>query len=147
MKAGSLKSPALYFLTALWLGSVIFGMSMLWDYANRPGPEGHPPAHWPLLTKLKFKEGTPTLVMFAHPRCPCSRASLEELTRIHAAVGSNLAINVVFYHPRKFGPDWSKTVLWEMAKAIPGSHVTVDADMEEIGRFRPQTSGHFIPGE
>jgi hypothetical protein len=45
-------------------------------YECRPGRAARPPARYP-------EDGAlPRLLLFLHPRCPCSRATLEELSRI-----------------------------------------------------------------
>ena len=66
-------------LVLIWLLVVGAGMAMLTRYDNTPGLSGQPPKQWPEESGLPRPDGTSTLVMFGHPRCPCTRASLEEL--------------------------------------------------------------------
>lgn len=45
-------------------------------YESTPGRSARPPAHYPGAGSL------PRLLLFLHPRCPCSRATLHELARL-----------------------------------------------------------------
>src|SRR5215467_4910724 len=69
---------------ALWISLVGFGMSVLWRYSNTPGQAATPPGDWPAGVPVQPAKGRSTLVMFAHPHCPCSRASIGELAIIMA---------------------------------------------------------------
>src|SRR4051812_18830224 len=73
-------------LWALWLAVLIGGAGGLWSYANRPGIQADAPLRWPGASAIRPEPGRPTLLVFAHPRCPCTRASIEELSRLLARV-------------------------------------------------------------
>src|SRR5262245_2672749 len=60
---------------ALWLGSAGTGLLWLMAYDNTPGAGADAPDRWPASTALTRDPETPTLVMLAHPRCDCTRAS------------------------------------------------------------------------
>lgn len=126
---------------SIWVTAIAIGFITLWDYSNRPGPEGKAPVLWPASSKLKFDNSKDKLVMFAHPQCPCSNASLEELAKLKAMTLDKLSIDVVFYHPPTFSIDWVKDVLWQKAKKIPDVTTWIDSRKYEIGLFHPQTSG------
>src|SRR5204863_7423488 len=68
----------------LWLSAVGFGLNMLWHYENVPGIAVTAPANWPASSQIKPTPGHATLVMFAHPHCPCTRASVGELALLMA---------------------------------------------------------------
>src|SRR5207245_4266478 len=67
-----------------WLSGVCYGMALLWAYASTPGAAGQPPERWPSASRVSPRPGTATLVLLAHPRCPGTRSSLEELGHIMA---------------------------------------------------------------
>ena len=52
--------------------------------------------------------------------------------------------HVLLLRPTGFDNDWSKTDLWESARAIPGVRAMLDEDSREAGRFRVVTSGHTL---
>src|SRR5207244_3157993 len=43
-------------------------------------PTIRPPANWPANSLVRLDASRPTLVMSLHPHCPCSRASVRELS-------------------------------------------------------------------
>ncbi len=85
-----------------------------------------------------------TLVMIAHPRCPCTRATLGELARLMAKAQGRLKTYVLFIRPEGSPVDWEKTDLWAEASAIPGVTVLVDDQGAEAERFQAATSGQNL---
>src|SRR5437016_4114966 len=63
----------------LWAISVGGGIVMLWRYASTPGLTATPPSSWPVESAIARTPGRATVVMMAHPHCPCTRASIAEL--------------------------------------------------------------------
>ena len=82
--------------------------------------------------------------MFAHPHCPCTRASVGELARLLTGLNGKLAAQVWFVQPAGTGPDWTNTDLWASAAAIPGVTVHGDAAGLEAQRFGAGTSGQTV---
>jgi hypothetical protein len=82
-KAGSLALPIVFIL---WLSIACVGMAALWLYSITAGKEGATPGRWPASSSLQRTPGASTLVMFVHPRCPCSHASTSELAVLLAPV-------------------------------------------------------------
>lgn len=88
-----------FFFGAAWLLLAGFGFSSLWSYASAPGVAASAPTSWPLGTCVARDPDRATLVMLAHPRCPCTRASLRELDLLMAQCAGELSAHVVFYRP------------------------------------------------
>jgi hypothetical protein len=131
-------------LVAVWLLAATAGLLLLADYSAKPGARGWPPQHWPVGVSLTRQKEKPTLVMFLHPRCPCSRASLSELTRLADDQPDRFAIEVVFVQPAGVGEDWSKSDLWDRAVANRNLQVVLDPGGELTRRFGVQTSGQVL---
>ena len=129
---------------AIWLAVVVTASIQMIAYSNAPGRSGTPPAEWPVQSQIPLQAGLPNLVMFAHPRCPCTRASLGELERLMASASGRLAAQVVFIKPVGMAKDWAHTDLWRTASAIPGVTVHEDDAGSEARRFRSETSGHAL---
>ena len=134
---------ALGAVVAIWLGVVIAGMAGLARYATAPGAPGHPPARWPAGSTLVRVAGGYTLVMIAHPRCPCTRATVGELAMLMAHAGGRMRALVVFVKPPATNRGWATTDLWFSAARIPGVTVVVD-DGGEARRFGAATSGQTM---
>lgn len=117
---------------------------MILNYQNAGGRAGIAPQHWPAGTQLVLDRNRDTLIMFAHPKCPCTRASVEELNRLMARSNGKVAAQVWFFKPGEFPKDWTQTSLWASAAAIPGVVAHEDTDGEESRRFGAETSGYVL---
>jgi len=126
-----------------WVVAVVTGGLILLNYERTPGRVGNVPKSWPEKSVAKLAPDRPTLVMLAHPRCPCSRASVDELAGIMAQVSGKISAYVLFYKPRD-SDEWENTGLQRSATAIPGVTVLPDIDGIEAARFGAETSGHTL---
>jgi hypothetical protein len=131
-------------LAAAWLVLAVAGLYVLAQYANTSGQAGDTPQHWPIDSGITLNPAGATLVMFVHPHCPCTRASLSELERTITHCSDSVTPWIVFYKPAKMSAGWEQTNLWHTALAIPGAHVISDVDGVEAGRFRAATSGQTV---
>lgn len=129
---------------ALWIPAVCYGISTLWKYSTTAGHPAQPPADWPRAASVERTAGRATLVMFAHPQCGCSRASLGELAIIMAHERGQVSASVFFYRPSAERPEWAKTDLWTTATAIPGVHVLEDPSGSVARSFGVFTSGQTL---
>jgi hypothetical protein len=127
-------------ISIVWLSCVIAGLLQLWHYGHQPGARIEPPYN-------SVSESGSThsnhfkLVMFAHPRCPCTRASLHELERIFTQGGKRLDVRILFFKPSNQPRSWVETDLWYSALQIPGASVEVDEDNAIANRLNVATSG------
>ena len=140
--AGGARAPRL--LVGSWLVAVSAGFALLYAYVNAPGAAASPPADWPAGTRVARSEAGWDLVMLAHPRCPCTRASLRELARLVAQAEERVAVHVLFYRPEDAEDGWERTDLWASAAAIPGVEVLADEEGLEAQRFGASTSGQVV---
>lgn len=127
-----------------WGGIVAAGFAILEAHAARPGRQGEAPADWPAASRVVPVPGRWNLVMLAHPRCPCTRASLAELARLLTRSGDALAAHVVVYHPEGTPASWAATDVARSAATIPGATVVADEGGREAGRFGAATSGQVV---
>ena len=99
---------------------------------------------FPARSALTLAADVPTLILFAHPHCPCTRASLRDLAGLLASLPHRVAVMVVFTLPPGVPPHWERGALWQEAAAIPGTRVVTDQDGREAGRFGVKGSGHVL---
>jgi hypothetical protein len=125
-----------------WAGVTLFGARALLRYENSPGKIGRVSSSWPADSTIKLADDRPTLLMLAHPQCPCTRASVAELAQVMARAQGKVSAYVLFYTPRESGADWQKTRLRRTAAQIPGVTVLSDVDGVEAQHFGAETSGH-----
>jgi hypothetical protein len=142
--AGLKKQSVIVLVVALWLPAVGYGISVLWKYSTTPGTPATAPLNWPATAKIERNKARATLLMFAHPQCPCTSASLGELAIILAHAQGRLDADVFFYRPADKPLAWMKTDLWTSANAIPGVHVFEDRDAAAAKSFGTFTSGQTL---
>ena len=125
----------------VWLVLVFGGSFMLLAYSNAPGPAGAAPARWPESSRVTRASQRPTLVIFLHPHCPCSRVTTGELALLMAHCQGRVEAQVFFLRPEVMPEDWVVTDLWRDAARIPGVVVHRDDDGREARLFGAETSG------
>lgn len=99
---------------------------------------------WPVASVVPRQAGKPTLLMFAHPHCPCTRASIGELAQIMAHAVGKVNAFVLFVKPPNAETGWDDTDLRRGAASIPGVTVVTDENGVEAARFGAETSGHTV---
>jgi hypothetical protein len=129
---------------ALWLFMISAGVGVLWGYESTPGAAAAAPDRWPDDSRIKRAHGRATLVMLAHPHCPCTRASIGELSRLMTQAQGRVTAYVLFVKPPGFSDGWEQTDLLASAAAIPGVSVVRDDEGVEASRFRAATSGQTM---
>ncbi len=97
------------------------------------GAADPPPLRWPAESAIPRLPDTATVVLFAHPDCPCTRASLAELAAVADTAQARAVISVVFADHDSGG-----------AAGVPGAHAVVDHDGDEARRFGARTSGFVV---
>ena len=131
-------------LFLVWLFVVAAGAGMLWRHAQTPGRPALAPARGPPSSRLPRPVGKATLVLFAHPHCPCTRATLSELARLMARCRPRLRAYVLFYRPCHVPAGWEVTDTYTQAMRIPGVLVLADEEGAEAGLFDAATSGQAL---
>lgn len=130
----------LWLLLAGWVVLALGGAAMLICYDDRPCEAACAPALWPVDSHLRRSVRLPTLLMFIHPQCPCSRASLLELARLRARCS---ALQVVVIVAQREGVEQDPSLL-ALARAQRGVVLVVDTGLAETLRFGAFTSGQVL---
>jgi hypothetical protein len=128
----------------LWASAIGVGFARLMKYATTPGESQPSAPGWPAGSILVPDAERANLVLLAHPRCPCTRATMDELERLMARCPGLLTLHVLFYRPAGPAESWAKTDLWDRAAAIPGAHVSADEDGVQARLFGAATSGQVL---
>lgn len=129
----------------VWLALLLTGFFSVALYTGTAGDRGKAPEVWPKDSKIALDRWRATAVLFVHPRCPCSIASLSELNVINNAAPGQVAVQVVFFKPpAAVDSAWERTAAWADAGRIAGAARLVDEGGAEARRFGAQTSGHLV---
>ena len=129
---------------SVWLVLTFSGMAALWLYSTTPGHQDAALTRWPTSTTLQRASDRCTLVMFVHPKCPCSQASLSELAAILAHSAGHLHAEVVFLSPSGEPESWVHTGLWETAARLPETSPVSDPAGREARMFHASVSGETL---
>jgi hypothetical protein len=127
-------------LTVAWVLAIAAGMAWMVRFDSTPGAPARAPANWPAQAGVA-RGGEYTLVMSAHPRCPCTRASLDELAIVMAASEKRMTARVLFFVPEDAPQEWWDTELWRTAAGIPDVTPVLDRGGTLQRVFGAETSG------
>src|SRR5687767_8113377 len=95
-------------IVAAWALAVCSGMGLVWRYKAKPGAVAEAPTTWPAASAIARAADRPTLIMHAHPLCPCTRASLDELAEIMERFHGRVNAVVLFLQPDGTGREWKE---------------------------------------
>jgi hypothetical protein len=128
----------------LWLIGVTKGTAVLLAYENTSAQAAQAPVTWPTDSAIARQNDRFTLVMLAHPNCPCTRASLAELEIIMAHTQGRAVSVVLFSKPGSNPVEISNSALWRKAETIPGVQAIYDRGGVESRRFDGRASGQTM---
>ena len=128
----------------LWLVAVGAGLRIMLNYEDGPAESGTSPRTWPSQSKIERTPGLPTIVVMAHPHCPCTRATVGELALAMARLRDRVTATVVFVRPDGVPEKWEESDLWRDAQQIPGVKVMIDPGGTEAVLFGALASGQTM---
>jgi len=124
-----------------WAVVVACGLAWTTTHAGETGAIAAAAARWPADSTLTRDANVPTLLFFAHPHCPCTRASLHELEWILARSHGNVRALIVFALPKGAGAGWGQTDIHDLAASLHDATLVDDLGALETHRFSVGLSG------
>lgn len=137
-------------LIAIWAAAVALGwwQTVQYEFDTPDQNKAHYVRTWPSDSSLKHPAGRPTLLVFLHPKCPCTRATLNELDRLAAIWDStdvaHPEVQLVATVPADAEETWWNTDVIAHCKQIAGSNLYVDRSGLEATNFGVVTSGTVL---
>lgn len=131
---------SLCFLFA-WIIAIAAGYFALVNYSTTPKDSAVASRSWPEGVLLERDAMRPTLVMFLHPKCPCSTASLRMIEQAEGDRTDALTALFVFTKPADQNESWCHGAAWNMVAEIPLSKRYVDTNGRIASRFGAICSG------
>lgn len=128
----------------LWGACVLTGFAVLGAEQFTPVPATTLATAFPRDTKLALASDKPTLLLFLHPHCPCSRSTLNELEKLQIQTQDKIAVTIVFTIPPGTPAGWEKGELLDRAHKISGAQVCLDQNGVAARRFGVNGSGHAL---
>lgn len=135
-------APTIAFGT--WISVCVISIFAVQSQMVQPG--GMDPASIdPHRSTGEISTGPYRLLMFIHPRCPCTTSSLNELHRIVLATTPRpkLEIVVVIEDASNGATDWEQLANVRKARTIPGALVRFNR-RSEAQLYGARTSGHLV---
>ncbi len=132
-----------YIWLSLW--AVLLAMGLLWmtAYSMSPGVALAPLLERPTEAELPFSEDQPTLVVFLHPRCPCTHPSIAALERLLAR-NYRMVVQPVFFLPAAKEESWARADFWDRLIDAGAHQPVIDVDGVMAKQFHVTTSGHAL---
>ena len=127
----------------LWAVTIVAAFGFLAAYDQAPGPSPKSVSKLPANFDLPAKPGSHVLLMFLHPKCVCSQASVGELEKILSHAPDSVEVCLYFYKPAGKPDEWTRTGLYETARRN-GWTIRVDEDGAIARRLGAETSGHVL---
>jgi hypothetical protein len=128
----------------VWIAVAAAGAVTLYRHEAAPGVIASAPTTWPITSTIPRKTGLPIILVFAHPHCPCTRATIGELSLLMTRLHAKATATVVFARPENTSQTWAETDLWQAATKIPGVTVISDPENREADTFGAQASGQTL---
>ena len=139
----SVKTVLVVVMCLAWSLGVVSGFKALAKHGGSAGASAAAPAHWPAGATVALDAVAPTLLLFAHPQCPCTAATIEELNRLLARCGP-VQPTVLFFSDPALGDAWHDSPLRAAAEALPGVRVLDDPLGATAELFGARTSGQVL---
>ncbi|HEY9757540.1 MAG TPA: hypothetical protein V6C97_20395 [Oculatellaceae cyanobacterium] len=140
-------------LAVLWVCSIA-GFGYLIRYDMEEGSTGVVAAGWPSQTPLSLEGQGNTLVVFLHPQCPCSMATVTELAKvvdhyraplkIYADIANSYLDSKTKQLKCVGESQPGATRLVKYVSEIPGVQLVSDPDSKIATAFGAETSGYTM---
>jgi hypothetical protein len=90
-------------MAACWIICTGFFYGQMVSFKTTPGlSAAHPPEFW------ATESDKPTLIVFLHPKCTCSRASLAQVAKLQSRVPDGFHTILVLWQSPNGNSDWAK---------------------------------------
>jgi hypothetical protein len=131
-------------LAAAWGFILAIGLTLQASYDARPGETRRAAGQWPAASRLARPADRPIVLIFVHPRCPCTAATLAELREILDGTNGNPHATIVLPRPEQAPQGFCDEARDRLQAAWPLAAVVVDPQGAEAQRFGAATSGHIL---
>lgn len=128
----------------MWVVCLVAGLGWILSYEMTPGDSGTSASHWPAATSIPLAADRLTLLIFVHPRCPCTHASLTELSSVLQRSDQPVSAHAVILDPNGVDETWRNGPIRDQVGRIPGLAAQEDAGGKEHRVFGARTSGEVF---
>lgn len=126
---------------AIWAGFLAIGFGWLFWHESLAGVESSKPLP---AKAMRVSVPGPALVMFAHPHCPCTHSSLQQLELLLARAPELQTVQVVFLQSKTPDYSWSHSLLVQQAEHISRVQIDWQSEANLIAEYGSLASGHVM---
>lgn len=130
------RETILWLVTTIWLAVGLGGVWVWERHEATPGSIGEAYANVGPVGRWQ-------LTVYAHPHCPCTKATLAEVKALADAF-PDLDVRVRIVRPTGSPDGWERGPTWDAAVQIPGCDVAGDDGGREARQHGAETSGHAV---
>ena len=133
------------------LAMSVIGFIQLTDYSTRPGAFGESPRQlgdidltatsWPADS---ISDQKPILIVFYHPKCPCTSATVRVLERLHPRFNAVPQITAVAYCPENEPESWIESRTTATLLSLDQTQIVIDRGGRLSEKFGAHVSGHIL---
>lgn len=130
----------------VWAAACLAASYATMSYDFGPGRLGAVRTAWPADSSLQRNPAHTTVVAFLHPRCVCSKATVDQLIRTVQARPDVDVVVPVFVPPEQTtDPSWEQgPYVQTIRTALPSASIVFDRGGAEAQRFEAWTSGTVL---
>ena len=126
--------------------SVAVGALIMVSFDGTAGSAGSTPPHWPASSKIRRTTNRPDLLVFVHPFCSCTAATIAELAKVSVRRTRDVippAITLLVYRPER-NTNWRAQSIRAKARDLPSARIVWDNGGREGRLFGARTSGYTL---
>lgn len=144
-QADCLSKSGLMKVVLLWAVLVFFGYASMVFYSTATAKCLVTVGQFPPVSAISKSSGL-TLIVFLHPQCPCSMATVSELKGLLAQRNSacNLRVYAVVSKPSGCSQAFVRGAVLDSLAQVKNVQVLIDDDDVESQRFGAKASGHTL---
>lgn len=125
----------------------VFGFVTLTDYSSRPAPHTDVLAELPADVHFETSQAdknSPTILLFYHPKCPCTLASARCLARLASRFNGSPNFYAYAYCPAEEPDTWIASSTTDELRTINNVTIFPDRNAEKCKQFGVRISGHIL---
>jgi hypothetical protein len=126
-----------------WVSSVAVGFGYAWKYEATQGASAST-KDWPSQTQLTLDSTRTTIVLFAHPNCPCTLVSVNQLAELLSGKADRYQLQVVVVQAPGLPKDLQNSTVAKAARSIANTALITDPAGKEAKLFGAATSGQVF---
>jgi hypothetical protein len=131
---------SVWLIAFVWFLAITSGSLILLSRHYDAGSYGNPKYQIELKKTTSLKH----LVVFLHPHCSCSVATIRNLGGILDQTSTTVVVEIFVYQPQNVDRRWSESELLESVKRIPNVRIRFDDGGTYAREYGVDTSGHVL---